>query len=147
MAAFCAAEKTEEKNPPAAGAYFGALPVGTAGVLVSSSVGVSGAEIALESLLGWPTADADLARRCDIIFPEGLTTTPVCSPGGPLAGTSFRFGDACGVIERGSVGVGGVTVVRGAPESDALGGVLGMGGVSIDGRELFADLTRSEDSV
>ena len=37
-------------------------------------VGVDGATIELDSLLGGCAADAERTRLCDIMFPEGLTT-------------------------------------------------------------------------
>lgn len=65
LAAFCAAEKTEEKKP---------LP----GVVEPfSGVGVNGADIMLESLLGPKVPDPDRTLRCDIMFPEGEVTTLV----------------------------------------------------------------------
>lgn len=93
-----------------------------------------------ESLLGGFVADR--ARLCDIIFPEGETTTlgfAVCTP--------FLAFDADPAGEAGfaSVGVGGVTSVVGA--STKFGGVAGssvtmslgvMTGREEEGRTSFA---------
>jgi hypothetical protein len=115
LAAFCAAENTDEKNPLGG-------PAVPPGVFTSSSVGVSGADMEFESLLGGFVAER--ARRCDIIFPEGETTTLgfdcvlVCFvPVFPLAV------DPAGDAGLASVGVGGVTNVVGV--STRLGGVAG----------------------
>ncbi len=92
-------------------------------------MGVKGADIALDSLLGWLTADVERARRCDIIFPEGLM---IVSPavagdesGTEMIGISFFGEDGLEIGLCSNVGVGGVTVVTGAviPE---LGGVFGV---------------------
>ena len=40
-----------------------------------SGVGVSGADVIFDNLLGPRVADPDLTRRCDIMFPEGDVTT------------------------------------------------------------------------
>jgi hypothetical protein len=65
LAAFCAADKTLEKKPaPGVG--------GTS----FSGVGVKGADMKLESLLGpMLVAEPDLALLCDIMLPDGDTTT------------------------------------------------------------------------
>jgi hypothetical protein len=65
LAAFCAADKTLEKKPaPGVG--------GTA----FSGVGVRGAVMKFESLLGpMLAAEPDLALLCDIMLPDGDTTT------------------------------------------------------------------------
>lgn len=122
LAAFCAAETQDEKNP---------LPWVTLrdsdlaeGVLASSIVGVRGAEMAFDSLLGWCTdPDSECPRRCDIMLPEGLTFIPLASLDS-VGDSEFRTGDL-GVGARESTGVGGVTVVRGAVDA-ALGGVCGL---------------------
>lgn len=62
LAALCAAEKTEEKKPPELVDVF---------VVEFSGVGVSGAEVLVESLLGPNEIEFVLARLCDIMFPEG----------------------------------------------------------------------------
>lgn len=69
MAAFCAAAKTDEKNPPVTD-MLAALGERKPGVFDSSIMGVSGADMTLESLLGAWVAESDLTRRCDIMFPE-----------------------------------------------------------------------------
>lgn len=122
VAAFCAAENTEEKNPPVDWGENARVPPG---VFVSSMVGVNGAVMALESLLGGFVAER--ARRCDIMFPEGETTITlgfdcvwVCfAPAFALE--VDRAGDAGAFA---SVGVGGVTKVVGA--SPRFGGVAGI---------------------
>lgn len=50
LVAFCAMEKTDEKNPPAPPGGSGVLLLG---VIDSSMVGVKGTAVAFESLLGW----------------------------------------------------------------------------------------------
>ena len=67
VAAFCAAENTEEKKLPPPWVVLGvAAPF--------SCRGVSGADVMFDSLLG-PNVDPDLILRCDIMFPEGDVTT------------------------------------------------------------------------
>ena len=65
FAAFCAAENTVLKKP--------VLLDGVTDLF--SGVGVRGADVMLESLLGPKAVDVDLTRRCDIIFPEGDVMT------------------------------------------------------------------------
>lgn len=43
-------------------------------MLISSIVGVSGADMAFDSLLGGCVAESDLARRCEIMLPEADVT-------------------------------------------------------------------------
>lgn len=43
-------------------------------MLLSSIVGVSGADMAFDSLLGGYVAESDLARRCDNMLPEADVT-------------------------------------------------------------------------
>jgi hypothetical protein len=80
FAAFCAAENTVLKKP-----------VGLDGVTdLFSGVGVRGADVMLESLLGPKAVDVDLTRRCDIIFPEGDVMTlglEAIDPGVPRSDT------------------------------------------------------------
>jgi hypothetical protein len=90
-----------------------------------SGVGVNGADVMFDNLLGTTEAEPDRIRRCDIMFPEGDITT---------FGSEF-VGDV-GLLEvakRGeleSVGVGGVLTIRGAgPFRD--GGVCGRAFVSM----------------
>jgi hypothetical protein len=64
LAAFWAAENTEEKNPP---------PPDVAAMF--SVAGVRGADVLFESLLGPIVTDPDRTRLCDIIFPVGDKTT------------------------------------------------------------------------
>lgn len=67
-AAFWAAENMEEKKP-----FCGpAAPFET----FDSSSGVK-VDTELDSLLGPWAAEADRTRRCEIMFPEGLTVIPV----------------------------------------------------------------------
>ena len=63
FAAFCAAEKTVEKNPPC---WLG---------LGFSGVGVNGADVIFDNLLGPRVTDPDLTLRCDIMLPDGDVTT------------------------------------------------------------------------
>lgn len=85
-------------------------------------VGVKGAEMACESLLGSCVAESDLTRRCEIIFPDAETvmfgSVPAGSGAQDLADMPLR------TSARPSVGVGGVTVVCGALMV-VLGGVFG----------------------
>lgn len=85
-------------------------------------VGVKGADMELDSLLGGFVAER--ARRCDIMFPEGDTTTSGfdCEE---LCLAPFELAvDPVGEAGFASVGVGGVTKVVGA--STVLGGVAGI---------------------
>lgn len=105
---FCAAEKNPEKKPPGAFGWVKVPP----GVFVSSTVGVKGALIEVDSLLG---RLADCARRCLILSTE-------------LGGLGDPFSGEVGLenvaeLELKSVGVGGVTKVVGA--SRRFGGVAG----------------------
>jgi hypothetical protein len=91
-----------------------------------SGVGVRGADVLLESLLGPNVVDADLTRRCDIIFPEGDVMTlgfEAAEPGVPRS----EAGGKRGAPE--SVGVGGVFTMTGA--GSVRGGVRGRSTVSI----------------
>jgi hypothetical protein len=118
LAAFWAAEKTEEKKP--LGDWGG--PAVPPGVLTSSSVGVNGADIEFDNLLGGFVAER--ARRCDIMFPEGETTTLGLDCELACFVADFElFVDSVGDTGFMSVGVGGVTSVVGA--SIRLGGVDG----------------------
>ena len=118
LAAFCAAENTEEKKP--LGDWGGtAVPPG---VLASSMVGVKGARIELDSLLGGFVAER--ARLCEIILPEGETTTSGFGCAGPGLAPFFKLEADAGDKGRASVGVGGVTSVVGA--SIRFGGVAGI---------------------
>ena len=69
---FCAAEKTEEKKPPPAEPDDDVRAV-PPGVLLSSAIGVIGAGMACDNLLGIIEPESDRTRRCDIIFPEADT--------------------------------------------------------------------------
>lgn len=113
LAAFCAALKTDEKNPPC---------WATPGVVEPfSSVGVSGALMIFESLLGPSADDVDLTRRCDIMLPEGETTISIR---GGTTGSEMPRSRAVGNRAAVSVGVGGVFVIKGADLSP--GGVRGV---------------------
>src|ERR1700738_2877373 len=98
FAAFCAAEKTDEKNPLC---WFGPGPVEE-----FSGVGVRGAEVIFESLLGPRVPEFVLTRRCDIILPDGDVTTfafiDVVGSDVPRSRVEGKLGIAA------SVGVGGV---------------------------------------
>jgi hypothetical protein len=115
LAAFCAAENTDEKKP------LGDCPGPTVppGVLASSSVGVSGADIEFDSLLGGFVDER--ARRCDIMFPEGDTVTFGFGWDEPCLELPTELVGDAGLM---SVGVGGVTSVVGA--STVFGGVAGI---------------------
>ena len=67
-AAFWAAENMEEKKP----FCWPAAPFET----FDSSSGVK-VDTELDSLLGPWAAEADRTRRCEIMFPDGLTVIPV----------------------------------------------------------------------
>ena len=133
LAAFCAAEKTDEKKPVCGGDT--AVPPG---VFASSGWGVSGAEMMFESLLG--AFEAERTRLCDIIFPEGETTTLGFDCEALCFGPVGEWVELVGEGLRASTGVGGVTKVVGA--STRLGGVEGSWVVMI----LAGALERSEPS-
>lgn len=65
-AAFWATEKTDEKKP----LCWPEVPFG----VFPSSSGVNA--VTVDNLLGAWAADADRTRRCEIIFPVGLTVMP-----------------------------------------------------------------------
>jgi hypothetical protein len=119
--AFCAKEKTEEKNPLVLPEGFWDSGVRVPGVLLSSMVGVKGV-IAFDSLLDCCVAESDLARRCETIFPDAETMVVEFVPAGNKA-RGFANAPLKDPV-RASVGVGGVTVVRGASIA-VLGGVFG----------------------
>lgn len=118
LAAFCAAEKTEEKNPPVPGV-----------VEPFSGVGVKGADVMFDNLLGPRVPDPDFNLRCEIMFPEGEVTTLEFVIIGSVVDLSLLIGKS-GELE--SVGVGGVLTMMGATRS-ADGGVRGSEPVSIVG--------------
>lgn len=134
MAAFCAAAKTDEKKPPAA-SPLEELGERVPRLLASSIIGVSGADMTLDSLLGDCVAESDLTRRCEIMLPDGdvmvlgffpADIAPLV-PNDGLPGGSISW----------SVGVGGVTCVWGASRP-ALVGVLGV--VTIVGSSLVLEV-------
>jgi hypothetical protein len=117
FAAFCAAEKTDEKKPVCC-VFPGVTDP-------FSGVGVRGADVIFDNLLGpilFPLAnDPERMRLCDIMFPDGEVTT-------------FGFVEIGEPEKRGgavSVGVGGVLTIAGAAFSIVVGGVLGRPFVSI----------------
>lgn len=63
VAAFCAAENTEEKNPPAPPVEPAEPGVRTPGVFDSSTVGVNGGAITLDNLLEACVAESDRTLR------------------------------------------------------------------------------------
>lgn len=85
-------------------------------------VGVNGADIELDNLLGGFVAER--TRRCDIMFPEGDTTTFGFDWDGMCFALDLEFVDPVGDEGFASVGVGGVTKVVGA--STRFGGVAGI---------------------
>jgi hypothetical protein len=119
FAAFCAAEKTDEKKPPC---WL------EPGLVEFSGVGVRGAEVMFESLLGPRVPEFVLTRRCDIIFPEGDVTTFTFTEAVGSDVPRSRVEGNWGIPE--SVGVGGVLTIGGAILSLA-GGVCGREFVSI----------------
>ena len=139
FAAFCAAETHVAKKP--------LVEVGLLGSdlkeadLASSIVGVSGADIAFDNLLGLCNdPDSERTCRCDIMLPDVPTNTPPASLGSP-EGLEVCTGDPeAGARE--STGVGGVTVVTGVCNPPP-GGVCGLSSVFTGGRpdlEIFARL-------
>ena len=87
-----------------------------------SGVGVSGADTILESLLGpMLVAEPDLALLCDIMLPEGETTT-----------LELRNGELLLFVGDDSTGVGGVLTIAGPGELED-GGVRGRTNTSRDG--------------
>lgn len=126
VAAFCAAEKTDEKKPPPGAGVPGLL----AGPV--SGMGVKGAFVMFESLLGPILPDPDLPLLWAIMLPWAAppivsveafaaASTTVCEPGP---------GEECAKGALWSVGVGGVLTMTGVPFS-GLGGVEGTTEVSI----------------
>ena len=111
VAAFCAAEKTDEKNPPAPPGELEALTARPPGVLTSSTVGVSGGAIALDNLLGARVVESDCTLRWAGLPEAGATVFPLGAVEALLEGASF------GKSRSWSVGVGGVIVVVGASET------------------------------
>lgn len=101
LAAFWAAENTVEKNPVCPGV-----------VEPFSRVGVNGAEVIFESLLGPNVEEFVLARRCDIMLPDGDVTTLGLAGAGES--TTILVGESVNRGRPGSVGVGGVLTMRGA---------------------------------
>jgi hypothetical protein len=100
LAAFCAAEKTVEKKPPDPGV-----------VEPFSGVGVKGAEVMFDNLLGPSVADPDRILRCEIILPDAEVMTlgfAVTGSEDPRSRTVSKCGELV------SVGVGGVFTMRGA---------------------------------
>jgi hypothetical protein len=91
-----------------------------------SGVGVNGADVMFESLLGPNVVDPDFALRCDIIFPDAEVTTLGLDVTGSEEPRSRLFGKR-GTLE--SVGVGGVFTIIGAISLE--GGVRGAALVSI----------------
>jgi hypothetical protein len=121
FAAFCAAEKTLEKKP-LWGFGFGVVDP-------FSGVGVNGADVIFDNLLGpnGPNADeVDRTLRCEIMFPEGDVMTLGFDDDGSDDPRS-RLLAKRGVLE--SVGVGGVFTIIGAVSP--WGGVCGTALVSI----------------
>jgi hypothetical protein len=115
----------EEKKPVALVGCVNVPP----GVLVSSTVGVSGSGMAFESLLG---SLADCARRCRMLSTE-LNGRPGGEPGSGFDVTGLLSGKVAESAFA-KVGVGGVTSVVGV--STRFGGVLGSEAV------LMRDLPR-----
>jgi hypothetical protein len=119
FAAFCAAEKTDEKKPVCC-AFPGVTDP-------FSGVGVRGADVIFDSLLGpmlFPLAnDPERMRLCDIMFPDGEVTT--------FGLFEIEIGEPEKRGEAVSVGVGGVFTIAGAAFSIVVGGVLGLPFVSI----------------
>lgn len=131
FAAFCAAEKTLEKKPPWLG--FGVVEP-------FSRVGVRGAEVIFDSLLGPKVADPDRIRLCDIMLPDADVTTLGFEATGSDEPRSRLLG------KRGklaSVGVGGVFTMIGAmsPGGGVVGAVLVLIGC------IFAVRGRSGEDV
>ena len=111
FAAFCAAEKTLEKKP---------LPLGFGVVEPCSKVGVKGADVMFESLLGPKVAVPDRTLLCDIMFPDADVTTLGLEASGSDEPLSRLLGKRGTLL---SVGVGGVLTIMGAVS--ACGGVVG----------------------
>lgn len=124
FAAFCAADRTLEKKPPW-------LLLGVAEPF--SGVGVRGADVIFDNLLGPKVADPDLILRCEIIFPdrEVMTLGLELVALGSEAPRSRLFTAKRG--DPGSVGVGGVFTIIGAGSTDPGGGGGGVrgGGLSV----------------
>ena len=121
VAAFCAAEKTEEKNPELVAGEVRVPP----GVFASSNVGVSGlALMALASLLE-PIFAGFLERKEPDDFAEEVGDSVTFGKSGSTMDLPDRPCNSC--CPR--VGVGGVTSVEGG--GSLLGGVSGLEAVLI----------------
>ena len=123
LAVFCTAEIIDVKKLDAE------LP-GVVGMV--SGVGVRGALVMVESLLGPMLADRDRPRRCAIIVPFGdALNSGAAGAGAAVAGLSVPcFCRLNPSAKSRSVGVGGVFTMVGVPASP-LGGVRGGVEVSI----------------
>lgn len=119
LAVFWTAENMDEKK----------LAAGFPGVAGGplSGVGVSGAEVIFESLLGPMAPDPALLLRCAIMFPGEEALELLRERGGEV-----EFLSGCWA----SVGVGGVFTMTGVVISSAWGGVCGgLRGSSLVGRD------------
>jgi len=113
VAAFCAAENTDEKKLPPWFEGFGLEDP-------FSWRGASGADVIFDSLLGPNTADPDRILRCDIMFPDGDLMTLGFAIGSDAPRSLWLAGEKSTV--SGSVGVGGVFTINGAGSPGAAGG-------------------------
>lgn len=128
--AFWAAEMTEEKKPLAEGVLG---PLGP-----FSGVGVRGARVKLESLLGTSEAEPARLRRCAsmLLLSELGEEPPEPKPWLWLPESRDEAAAVCGRVtvvvlrKLGSVGVGGVLTMTGGEFSAVAGGVSGRARVS-----------------
>lgn len=138
FAAFCAAETKVAKKPPPEVALLGS-DLDEAD-FASSIVGVSGADIAFDSLLGLCNdPDSERTCRCVIVLPDVLTDIPPASLGSPEELEALT-GDP-GAEGREPTGVGGVTVVTGVFNRPP-GGVCGLSSILRGGRPGLEILAR-----
>ena len=123
VAAFCATEKMEAKNPPVPPGDDG-CPIVPPGVFTSSGKGVSGAVVDCESLL--EMAGIDRTRLCEaVLVVEGTESLVLGRELG--SASTLELDQSVEEASLASVGVGGVTRVVGA--STRFGGVAGTCGM------------------
>lgn len=121
LAAFCAADIIDVKKPEVA-------PDGVVAPL--SGVGVRGADVIFDSLLGPSVADPALPLLWAIMLPVGDELMVVLAGEPPALAGELLAGESLIAEWLESVGVGGVFTITGVPFS-AVGGVRGGLVVSI----------------
>ena len=95
------------------------------GDVASSMVGVDGAAIEVDNLLGGCAADAERTRLCDIMFPDGLMTAFGGKDGMDFMDTGESTMGVSPVFESPFCGVSGVPVAISGKGVGLPGGVFG----------------------